>query len=138
MKQLKDGVEAIHDSDHFRLFLTTMGKFHDYSIGNLILIALQKKDATKVAGFNTWKDLGRYVKAGERGIAILAPVMPRRQAVAYQSQPEPVHRWELPKLNQGTAGTPADNFPYYDKDSEDREDDDGEGGSEENEDEDIS
>jgi hypothetical protein len=59
------------------------------------------------------------------------------RAVAYQSEPEPVHRWELPELNVGVAGTPADNFPYYDKDTEDREDDDGEGGSEENEDEDI-
>ena len=76
MKQLKDGVEGIQDSYQFRLFLTTMSKFHDYSIGNQILIMIQRKDATKVAGFNTWKDLGRWVKRGERGIAILAPVMP--------------------------------------------------------------
>jgi hypothetical protein len=78
MKQLKDGVESIQDSSHFRLFLTTMSKFHDYSIGNLILIAIQKPTATHVGGFNTWKNLGRFVKGGERGIAILAPVMPPR------------------------------------------------------------
>ena len=78
MKQLKDGVETIQQSDRFRLFLSTMAKFHDYSIGNLILIMIQKPDATHVAGFNTWKDLGRWVKAGEKGIAILAPVMPPR------------------------------------------------------------
>ena len=76
MKQLKDGVETIQDSAQFRLFLTTMSKFHDYSVGNLILIAIQKPGATRVAGFVTWKDLGRWVKAGEKGIAILAPVMP--------------------------------------------------------------
>jgi hypothetical protein len=76
MKQLKAGVEGIQDSYQFRLFLTTMAKFHDYSIGNQILIMLQKPEATRVAGFNTWKDLGRYVKKGEKGIAILAPVMP--------------------------------------------------------------
>ena len=78
MKQLKEGVEGIQDSYQFRLFLTTMSKFHDYSIGNQILIMLQKPEATRVAGFNTWKDLGRFVKKGEKGIAILAPVMPPR------------------------------------------------------------
>ena len=61
MKQLKAGVEGIQDSYQFRLFLTTMAKFHDYSIGNQILIMLQKPEATRVAGFNTWKDLGRWV-----------------------------------------------------------------------------
>jgi len=76
MKQLKAGVEDIQDSHQFRLFLTTMAKFHDYSIGNQILIMIQKPEATRVAGFNTWKDLGRWVKKGEKGIAILAPVMP--------------------------------------------------------------
>ncbi len=76
MKQLKAGVEGIQDSYQFRLFLTTMSKFHDYSIGNQILIMLQKPEATRVAGFNTWKDLGRFVKKGEKGIAILAPIMP--------------------------------------------------------------
>jgi len=78
MKQLKAGVEGIQDSYQFRMFLTTMSKFHDYSIGNQILIMLQKPEAVRVAGFNTWKDLGRWVKKGEKGIAILAPVMPPR------------------------------------------------------------
>jgi len=78
LKQLKDGVEGIQQSDRFRLFLSTMAKFHDYSIGNLILIAIQKPDATRVAGFNTWKELGRWVKKGEKGISILAPVLPPR------------------------------------------------------------
>lgn len=76
LKQLKAGVESIQQSDQFRLFLTTMGKFHDYSIGNMILIMLQKPTSTHVAGFNTWKELGRWVKSGEKGISILAPVFP--------------------------------------------------------------
>ena len=76
LKQLKDGVEGIQDSYQFRLFLTTMSKFHDYSIGNQILIMLQKPEAVRVAGFNTWKDLGRWVMKGEKGIAIMAPMMP--------------------------------------------------------------
>ncbi|MDD4984670.1 MAG: ArdC-like ssDNA-binding domain-containing protein [Dehalococcoidales bacterium] len=78
LKQLKDGVEGIQQNERFRLFLSTMARFHDYSIGNLILIMIQKPEAIRVAGFNTWKDLRRWVKSGEKGIAILAPVMPPR------------------------------------------------------------
>jgi predicted nucleic acid-binding Zn ribbon protein len=78
LKQLKDGVESIQRSDNFRQFLTTMAKFHDYSIGNQLLIMLQRPEATRVAGFNTWKDMGRWVKSGEKGIAILAPIFQPR------------------------------------------------------------
>jgi len=78
LRELKGGVETIQQSDNFRKFLTTMAKFHTYSLGNQILIMLQKPDATRVAGFNTWKDLGRWVRKGEKGIAILAPIMPKR------------------------------------------------------------
>jgi hypothetical protein len=73
LARLKAGVESIQNSDTFREFLITMAKFHDYSIGNTILIMLQFRGATQVAGFNTWKELGRFVKAGEHGIMILAP-----------------------------------------------------------------
>ncbi len=76
LKRLKEGVDDIQESDNFKQFLLTMSKFHDYSIGNLILIMLQKPEATRVAGFKTWKDLGRWVKKGEKGIAILAPCFP--------------------------------------------------------------
>ena len=79
LRQLKEGVESIQGSEQFRLFLTTMAKFHEYSLGNQILIALQKPEATRVAGFQTWKNLGRFVKKGESGIAILAPIMPPKQ-----------------------------------------------------------
>ena len=85
LKQLKEGVEGIQQSENFRQFLLTMSKFHDYSIGNLILIMLQKPDATHVAGFTTWKDLRRWVKKGEKGIAILAPCMPPKNQEAGNS-----------------------------------------------------
>jgi hypothetical protein len=78
LKQLKNGVEGIQDSYQFRLFLTTMSKFHNYSIGNQILIMLQQPDATHVAGFVTWKELGRWVKRGGKSISILAPRFPPR------------------------------------------------------------
>jgi len=78
LQKLKDGVARIHESAIFREFLLTMSKFHHYSIGNQILIMLQKPNATRVAGIKTWNELGRYVKRGEKGIAILAPCLPPR------------------------------------------------------------
>ena len=79
LRQLKEGLEGIQQGDNFRAFLVTMSRFHNYSLGNQMLIMLQKPGATRVAGFNTWKDLGRWVKKGEGGIAILAPIMPPRR-----------------------------------------------------------
>ena len=67
-------------SDTLRQYLAAMGRFHRYSLRNAMLIALQKPEAQHVAGFWTWRRLGRAVRKGERGIAILAPVVrrPRR------------------------------------------------------------
>ncbi|MFC2052395.1 ArdC-like ssDNA-binding domain-containing protein [Chloroflexota bacterium] len=85
LKRLKEGVSDIQESGNFKQFLLTMSKFHDYSIGNLILIMMQKPEASRVAGFKTWKDLGRWVKKGEKGIAILAPCMPPK---GHKAEPE--------------------------------------------------
>lgn len=60
-------------------YLSMLSKFHDYSFRNCLLIAIQRPEATHVAGFNRWKDLGRFVKKGEKGIAILAPLVYRKQ-----------------------------------------------------------
>ena len=55
-----------------------MARFHTYSFGNIMLIARQKPTATRVAGIRTWNSLGRFVKRGEKGILILAPMVGRR------------------------------------------------------------
>jgi hypothetical protein len=52
-----------------------MAKFRNYSFGNIMLIARQRPDATHVAGFRTWNSLGRFVRRGEKGIFILAPMI---------------------------------------------------------------
>src|SRR5216684_4002312 len=59
-------------------YLGAMAKFRNYSFGNIMLIARQKPDATNVAGLRTWNSLGRFVKRGEKGIFILAPMVGRR------------------------------------------------------------
>ena len=56
-------------------YLDAMSRFHNYSFGNVLEIARQRPDATRVAGFWKWKDFGRSVKKGEKGIRILAPIV---------------------------------------------------------------
>ena len=59
-------------------YLGAMAKFHNYSFGNIMLIARQKPDATSVAGLRTWNSLGRFVRRGEKGIFILAPLVGKK------------------------------------------------------------
>lgn len=73
MQKLQQGVKEIWESTNYQDYLLTMAKFHHYSLGNIMLILMQCPDATRVAGFNRWRELERQVKKGEKGIAILAP-----------------------------------------------------------------
>ncbi len=70
IEQLEQG-----HSEGLTAYLTAMGRFHNYSFGNILEIARQKPDATRVAGLYAWNQLKRRVKKGERGIRILAPVI---------------------------------------------------------------
>lgn len=71
-------------------YLDMLSRFHQYSFGNCLLIAWQKPDATLVAGFHRWKQLGRNVKKGEKGIAILAPMVSRCKGEHESDMTEPV------------------------------------------------
>lgn len=71
---IEKGIQELFESDRYRNYLTTMSRFHRYSLNNIMLIHAQRPDATLVAGFNKWKNsFGRHVKKGEKGIQILAP-----------------------------------------------------------------
>lgn len=73
--RLEKGLENLFNSDTYCNYLNTMAKFHDYSFNNTLLIAMQKPDATYVAGFDTWKNkFERHVNKGEKGIKIIAPM----------------------------------------------------------------
>ena len=84
--QTKDAVQYLVESlasGHSEVlteYLSTMARFHDYSFGNIMLIARQKPTATNVAGVRTWNSLGRFVKRGEKGILILAPMVGYRRS----------------------------------------------------------
>ena len=74
IKLLIEQLEAGH-SEALTNYLTAMSRFHQYSFGNVLEIARQMPTATRVAGFWTWKNLGRSVNAGAKGIRILAPIV---------------------------------------------------------------
>ncbi|HKW87482.1 MAG TPA: ATPase, T2SS/T4P/T4SS family [Candidatus Acidoferrales bacterium] len=71
-------------SETLTQYLAAIGRFHRYSLRNVMLIASQKPSATHVAGFNAWHKLGRFVKKGEKGIMILAPIVRRKNESAEQ------------------------------------------------------
>ena len=71
---IETGIQELFESDKYRQYLTTMSRFHRYSVNNTILIYMQRPDATLVAGFNRWaSQFERHVKKGEHGITIIAP-----------------------------------------------------------------
>ena len=74
VKTLIEQLEQGH-SEGLTAYLTAMGRFHRYSFGNILEIARQKPDASRVAGLYAWNQLGRRVRKGEKGIRILAPVI---------------------------------------------------------------
>ncbi len=72
--KLEQGVRDVFTGENYARYLTTMSKFHNYSLNNIILIAMQKPNASLIAGYHAWKKLhGRQVMKGEKGIKILAP-----------------------------------------------------------------
>ena len=75
--QLTAAVEDLANSDAWRRMLETAARLPTYSPSNVLLIAVQRPDATRVAGFQTWKTLGRSVCKREKGIAIPAPCLYR-------------------------------------------------------------
>ncbi|KRD41305.1 hypothetical protein ASE38_16970 [Cellulomonas sp. Root930] len=96
-----DAVADLVHSDRWRQMLTTAARLPTYSPSNVLLIAAQRPDATRVAGIRTWNNLGRRVIQGEHGIAILAPCTYRTASTDTEPQPaaargaEPVSIREL-------------------------------------------
>ena len=72
--RLEQGITELFESERYKEYLRVMSKFHNYSFNNTLLIAMQKPDASLVAGFSSWKNnFGRNVMKGEKGIKIIAP-----------------------------------------------------------------
>jgi antirestriction protein ArdC len=73
LQALEHGIDSILSGESFASYLQTLARFHSYSFGNVLLIRAQRPEATRVAGYRKWLELGRQVKKGEQGIKILVP-----------------------------------------------------------------
>lgn len=99
--KIETGIKELFDGEKFKKYLDTMSKFHNYSFNNTMLIAMQKPDATLVAGFNAWKNkFERNVNKGEKGIQIFAPAPYKVKKEQTKIDPDT----ELPVLD--TDGNP--------------------------------
>jgi antirestriction protein ArdC len=85
IEQLSQALERGH-TESLRNYLAAIGRFHRYSLRNVMLIASQKPTATHVAGFHTWHKIGRFVKKGEKGILILAPIVRAKSQSVEQTE----------------------------------------------------
>lgn len=117
LRQLEQGVQQIMSSEGWARYLQTQARFRRYSMLNTLAIIIQRSTATRVAGIRTWNELGRRVKRGEKGIAILAPISVRaskHDAGAKEADEEPrvtrfrvVHVFDI----EQTEGQPLPQTP---------------------------
>jgi len=111
---VKKGAVDIAKSSNFQRFLKFSASFHNYSFRNQLLIWIQKPSATFVAGFETWKKRGRYVKKGEKGIMILAPMKITRKNDEHEEDEEfmlfrPIYVFDISQ----TEGEPIPSIGEY-------------------------
>jgi len=80
LDRLTEGITQLTSSERWQDWLDMQSRFHHYSFNNTLLIMSQRPDATRVAGFNAWRKLDRFVRKGEKGIWILAPMVYKTDA----------------------------------------------------------
>ncbi len=89
VENIETGIKELFESDKYRQYLSTMSRFHRYSVNNTMLIYMQRPDATHVAGFNKWRDqFGRNVMKGEKGIKIIAPTPYKKKVEEVKLDPD--------------------------------------------------
>ncbi len=116
-EQMREAIEALRTSEGWRRWLTVRRHFHAYSFHNQLMIAMQCPEATRVAGFRNWLELGYAVQKGEKAIRIWAPCPPSRKALerwrAEGSVPdkEPRTYFRLVPVFDGSQVAPLPEFP---------------------------
>ena len=98
--QLTEGISTLTSSEEWQRYLELQSRFHHYSFGNVLLIAAQCHKATRVAGFNAWRKLNRFVRKGEKAIWVLAPMI-------YKNADD----CETDRVVRGVAALPRDSEP---------------------------
>ncbi len=83
------GVRAVWESETWKRWLDTLAKFHDYSLNNTLMIAMQMPEATRVASYRSWqRDFNRHVRKGEHGIEVLVPMIVKGRSDGPEEKPE--------------------------------------------------
>jgi hypothetical protein len=115
LKRLMEALER-GQSDALKQYLAVMSRFRKYSWGNVLLIYAQRPDATFIAGFHAWLKMQRFVRKGEKGIVILAPIVGRKKIRGEDLVEDtgtrlygfrPAYVWDLSQ----TDGEPLSEFP---------------------------
>ena len=110
--RLEQGIQELFESERFKEYLKVMSKFHNYSFNNTLLIAMQKPDATLIAGYNSWKNMfGRQVMRGEKGIKVLAPspykIKQEKEQIDPQTQKPVIGKDGKPVMEEVEVTIPA-------------------------------
>lgn len=88
-ESIEQGIKELFESDKYMEYLCVMSRFHTYSRNNVMLIRMQMPGATRVAGFNKWRDqFGRHVKKGEKSIKIIAPTPYKKKIEEIKRDPD--------------------------------------------------
>lgn len=88
-ESIEQGIKELFESDKYMEYLRVMSRFHSYSRNNVMLIKMQMPGATRVAGFNKWRDqFGRHVKKGEKSIKIIAPTPYKKKIEEIKRDPD--------------------------------------------------
>ena len=86
---IEQNIQELFQSERYFDYLRTMSRFHSYSVNNTILIHMQRPNAvTPVAGFQKWKQFGRHVKKGEKGLTIIAPTPLKKKIEEMKLDPD--------------------------------------------------
>ncbi len=116
-EQMREAVEALRTSEGWQRWLRVRRHFHDYSFHNQLLIATQCPEATRVAGFRRWLELGWGVRKGEKAIRIWAPCPPSKKAIARwrsegaDPEEEPRTYFRLVPVFDASQVSPLPEFP---------------------------
>src|SRR2546426_10389996 len=92
LAKIEEGIKTVRESARYAEYLAFCSRFHRYSFANQMLIWSQKPEAQMVAGFHRWLELKRYVRKGEKGIMILAPMVGRKSEEGDDEESEAKHR----------------------------------------------
>ena len=114
-EKLEQGVKDVFESNRYKEYLAFMSKFYNYSVNNIILIMLQKPDASLIAGYKAWQTkFHRQVRKGEKGITILAP-LPHKITVEDDNGDEKEISWMSfrPVKVFDVSQTEGDDIPTY-------------------------